>query len=1054
MVKSKKHSQQIKQIKQIKRKNLRKNILIAIVLLGFTLGGWAQPGEYPHPELKWYTVETEHFTAFYHEGTERTAKTCLKIGEEIYPSITKLYGYEPDTKIHFLIKDTDDYSNGGAYYYDNKILIWATALDWELRGATNWLRNVVTHEFTHMIQLGAARKMTRQVPGVYLQWLNYEEERRPDVLYGFPNVLMSYPVAMTVIPHWFAEGTAQNQAPGFGYDYWDSHRDMILRTRALTGTLLTLDEMGHFGFNSIGNESVYNQGFSLVGFIRRNYGDKALQRISAGMKSFTNYSFDRAVRGAIGIGEDDLYKAWKDSLTTYYRHSTAEIIKHQVTGEKLETPEAYANFYPAFSGTDEIIFLSNKGQDYMSMTGLYRMNLLSGEIELVKGHVLSRPGISSDGKWIAYSAKRKPVNRSMYDDIYIYNIEAKKEYRLTKGARATSPAISPDGKRIAFIINGGGTRNLAIAEIPELGKDKEAIITSWKVLTDYKWGEQLENPVFSPNGQYIAFEMFHDGPKDIIVYDIAAGELKAICSAKADERNAVFSPDGRKLLYSSDETGVFNLYIYDLESEGRELATNVLGGAFMGAFSPDGKRIVYVGYEDNSFHLFSLDSITAVEPVDAEYKKDYLHTIPKAKYDDKTMPMYSEVKYQPTFGKLFFLPRLTYDIDSFKPGLYVYSSDFMDWFSLFGGFAFNGLTEDPKFFQGLARLNPKYIGDYDLFAMIEYNNIVPTFFIEGYSILRRTHQSFDDEQHIIGEAEAPNGTLYPIYDQYAIDYRFGLSEVDAGFRYKMDQANTFEIRGIASRYGAKLRFDDGFEFAYTYFKGKTLSLKWEGDYRPMQILGDINPSQGRKFIAEIARENNAFIDSFTVDAGMLDEVYSPYNYTRFSLQWEEYKRSPLMRDHSVTVRLNAAGLDKNEVDDFFFLYAGGMPGMKGYSYYSLGGTKKLVGTLTYRLPVFKAVHRRYLHEYVHSVFLGLFFDYGNAWQGDLDFSGFKRDAGINLRTELTSFYAFPTAVTLEAAYGLDEFTVKETDFERVYGKEWRYYMTILFGFDLFLGSRN
>jgi hypothetical protein len=214
------------------------------------------PGDYPHPELKWYSIESEHFFAYYHEGAERTAETVLKIAEEIYQPVTQVYGYEPDGKIRFVIMDTDDYSNGGAYYYDNKILIWATALDWDLRGMHNWLRNVVSHEFSHMVQLGASRKIARQIPAVYLQWLNYEDEKRPDVLYGFPNVLMSYPIAMTVIPPWFAEGCAQVQAPGFGYDSRDSHREMILRTRVLCGSLLTLDEMSVFNKNTIGNESV------------------------------------------------------------------------------------------------------------------------------------------------------------------------------------------------------------------------------------------------------------------------------------------------------------------------------------------------------------------------------------------------------------------------------------------------------------------------------------------------------------------------------------------------------------------------------------------------------------------------------------------------------------------------------------------------------------------------------------------------------------------------------------------------------------------------------
>ena len=70
--------------------------------------------------------------------------------------------------------------------------------------------------------------------------------------------------------------------------------------------------------------------------------------------------------------------------------------------------------------------------------------------------------------------------------------------------------------------------------------------------------------------------------------------------------------------------------------------------------------------------------------------------------------------------------------------------------------------------------------------------------------------------------------------------------------------------------------------------------------------------------------------------------------------------------------------------------------------------------------------------------------------GDLDWKDWKRDVGLSLRTKLTSFYAYPTAVSIEAAYGLDKFRVKESDFQGEYGREWRFYFTVLFRFDLFI----
>ncbi|MBN1464269.1 biopolymer transporter Tol, partial [candidate division KSB1 bacterium] len=186
--------------------------------------------EYSHPELEWFSIKTEHFEVHYHEGAERTARVVAKVAEDIYKPVTDFYDWRPDGAIHFIIKDHDDNSNGAAYYYDNKVEIWAPQMTFILRGTHSWLRNVVTHEFSHMISLGTSRKVTRKVPALYVQWMQYEPERRTDVLYGYPNQLASYAVPMTVTPMWLAEGMAQFQAPDLDYDRWDTHRDMLIRT--------------------------------------------------------------------------------------------------------------------------------------------------------------------------------------------------------------------------------------------------------------------------------------------------------------------------------------------------------------------------------------------------------------------------------------------------------------------------------------------------------------------------------------------------------------------------------------------------------------------------------------------------------------------------------------------------------------------------------------------------------------------------------------------------------------------------------------------------------
>ena len=132
----------------------------------------------------------------------------------------------------------------------------------------------------------------------------YEDERRPDILYGFPNVVISYPLATVNVPAWFAEGTAQYMRKEFNYDNWDSHRDMILRSYALDNNMLTWNEMGVFGKTSLGNESVYNSGFALTRYIAQKYGEDKLRDITKALGKFGNFTIDAAFQESLG-------KRWK-----------------------------------------------------------------------------------------------------------------------------------------------------------------------------------------------------------------------------------------------------------------------------------------------------------------------------------------------------------------------------------------------------------------------------------------------------------------------------------------------------------------------------------------------------------------------------------------------------------------------------------------------------------------------------------------------------------------------------------------------------------------------
>ncbi len=109
-------------------------------------------------------------------------------------------------------------------------------------------------------------------------------------LYGYPNVIVSYPFSGVGVPAWYAEGTAQYQRQQLAYEYWDSHRDMILRSYSEDGNMLSWGEMGQFSsITSLKAESIYNLGYALTRYIAMKYGEDKL-RIDFG-KSRRLYKF-------------------------------------------------------------------------------------------------------------------------------------------------------------------------------------------------------------------------------------------------------------------------------------------------------------------------------------------------------------------------------------------------------------------------------------------------------------------------------------------------------------------------------------------------------------------------------------------------------------------------------------------------------------------------------------------------------------------------------------------------------------------------------------------
>ncbi len=1030
-------------------------IFALCILFAFCLRASAQNPSH----LQWREHETESFIVYFPEGQEFTAYRAVDIAERVHGPLVEMYG-EVDSKIHIVVRDDEDYANGGAHFYDNKIEIYATGLDYEFRSYSDWLWNVVTHELTHIYSMRRAFKTTRRVPMFYYQHIDYQEEKREDVLTGYPNVLASYAVPMFSVPAWFAEGVAQYQTRAARFDSLDAHRDMILRQAALNDKLLGIDDMGVFVWDGRGNEKVYNHGFSLVDYIANTFGDEKLAEILDSLSRPGATSFDGACGRVLNLSAEDLHREWASLLKERYsalRDSLGPLIEGA-----LFRKGGFLNGFPVWSPDgSRLAYVSNRGQDY-SIRMCFVANLEPGgwkwkgkdkeetkvarEIEKRK-QKLDTPfeiasaeadsaarfdialggGIQSAPVWldqwnILYN-RRTPSNRhgSHWWDMYRHVINTRdprkgSNERITRNLRGSYPDLSPDGRWLVFVQNGAGLNNLVIMDRND---------NSTRQITTYSNGEQIYRPRWSPDGERIAFTMHRGNRIDIASIDREGGNFRYIVSSHGQDRDPAWTPNGESIVFSSDVTGIPNLYRIDIRDGTVRQLTNVIGGAFSPDVSPLDGTIAFSYYGPDGYEIRmlpmadgeSVDSASFHRPAGSAPAGELAVSI-----DRDSKP------YRMKTLDFSLMPRIVNDRGRLKLGGYALKSEVIDQ----GMFLFGG---------SIAPSNK----DTDLFALFEYTRFIPTVFVEMY----RQTRSVDTREDYMEEF----GTI--------IQKRtFDLNEIDFGLRYTHRDRHQFEGRLIYSQYNAKLyytHFLTGPQVHkpyYTYSRGFDFSLSYNHDsyFRARDEV--INPRGGRKVQIRYDRHLNFFLDDFEY-VGFLREKYKKYPYNAFFVNWVERIPVPNTKKHTFQLRGQANLIDR-QVDSFYENQLGGPNQMRGYTFYSLSGRKNIMGQALYRFPVWRDIQKNFSVWRLNHVYMGVFADIGRAWnERNLNWSakGFKRDAGVELRLDALSFYNFPTMVEFAAAYGPDDTWIRQfnsdtSDFETVIDKQnpWKFHFTVLFGF--------
>ena len=170
--------------------------------------------------------------------------------------------------------------------------------------------------------------------------------------------------------------------------------------------------------------------------------------------------------------------------------------------------------------------------------------------------------------------------------VFVYNIDSKQLLRLTNDKATYSyPAYSPDCSRIAVIRSEtGGTGAGADVYLIDVASLAQTALTNDNV------AYTESSPHWSPDGTQLTYSAFpKDSPtnSDIVVRraDPSSTPL-VVVKDPADDIDPVFSPDGKYLAFSSNRDGNYDIYILDQQTQTVYQLTDTQDEDHTGAWGP------------------------------------------------------------------------------------------------------------------------------------------------------------------------------------------------------------------------------------------------------------------------------------------------------------------------------------------------------------------------------------------------------------------------------------------------------------------------------------
>ncbi len=604
-------------------RSILRHALATLVAIALPLPASAQSTVPTRPWLAWETLDTPHFAFHYPREMAEWTRTVAERVEAQRDVVAALVGYAPRQKVHVVVEDPYNLSNGAAFPLLGApaIFLWPVPPEptSQIGDNRSWGEVLAVHEFAHIAHL------TRPTRNPYRRLLT----RITPVRLGPITVRGS---------RWLFEGYAtyvEGRVTGSGrpHGVW---RAALLREWAREGKLPTYYQLNtSSGYR--GGSFAYLVGSAYLEWLADQRGDSSLVRLWRRMTARTTRTFDQAFIGVYGAPPADLYGRFTADLTASAVRAEEQLTAAGLApGTLVQKLEWYVGD-PAVSPDGKLLALQLRSPQSPSRIVVWtvdsapvseaekkaRARLLQRDPEDVlairpyprarktvatlhssTGVPFESPRFFSTGTRLLVS-RMEPVGDGTYrPDLFAWDYKTRRLTRITHRAAVRYADPSPDGRSAVGVRCLRGFCDLVRVELATGAVNTLARGTATRAYYRPRW---------SPDGRSIAYTTQDStGVWRVGVMDAAGGGARLVDPGDGANRYAAsFTRDGRSLVLVSERGGIPNLERLDLATGGTRPLTRVLSAAFPPAPSPVSDDVYYLNEHAKGLDLYrvSLDSV-------------------------------------------------------------------------------------------------------------------------------------------------------------------------------------------------------------------------------------------------------------------------------------------------------------------------------------------------------------------------------------------------------------------------------------------------------------